>query len=145
MKRKAIYIGIAGITLLVFVTIIYILLFETSFRAVSYDGRSGASSTDWKSSDGMMVYEVTYYYSSEAEAQKELEKWLNGETIIEREKNPGLFSEVDERVVTAYYRFQSNEKSFRIIALENDQINIVSASSLEDALKFERSWIKLDF
>ena len=144
MKRKAIYLSIACITFLLGIIVVSTLLFQKSFRAVSYDGRGGVSTTDWKSSDGVMVYEARYYYSSEAEARKDIEDRLRGAaTIIEREKNPYFLSGVDERIIAAFVNPETKEKGFTIIKLVGNNVHYVTSSSLEHALMFEKSWLKI--
>src|SRR5687768_10843567 len=105
MKRKVFWI----VFLVLGIAIPFFLATLPIFKAVSWDGHSetdidgssiGCSSTDWKSSGGILVFEGIKHYSSAENARNALEKNLgNYGAIIERKKKPGYLSDVDERII----------------------------------------------
>ncbi|MBI3650140.1 MAG: hypothetical protein HY231_03750 [Acidobacteria bacterium] len=135
--------------------IIYFLATQHIFRAVSWDGhdetdvdgsRIGVGSTDWKSTDGVWVFEVSRYYSSPENARNALEKILeNHGTIIERKKKPKAFSDVDERIIKSFTNANPEKNAVTLIKLRNNEIYFGKAASLEAVLAFERAWLKLEW
>jgi hypothetical protein len=151
MKRKVFWIAF----LVLGIIITFALSSKHTFRAVSWDIHIQADAdgnlinyllTTWNSSDSIVILETEASYSSLENARNALEKKLeNYGAIIERKKKPGYLSDVDERIIATTNNPKAKDTAVTLIKLRNNKIYYWQASSLENVLAFEKSWIKLDW
>jgi hypothetical protein len=94
---------------------------------------------EWKSSDGVTVYEVMRGYPSEQDARVVFEEELKkAATVIERESKPAGFPVVDERAVGTSADPRFKEPATSIIRLQKKDVYRVDATSPKYALAFEK-------
>jgi hypothetical protein len=147
MKRKAIYLSIACTTFAIGIILVSLWYFrhqEISFGCVGTGdgyvvGGGPAWFQEWKSSDGIMIYESMIGYSSKEAAQTALEEIVkNAVEIIERQKNLDNSSIIGERVVGMFAHPAYKGGRVSIIMLQKNDLYRVDAPSLEYAIAFEK-------
>ena len=151
MKRKGIYIVLACVTLLIFSALVVFWCYpQRIYRNTMIDGVGGPvgfgkrgigmSMWNWKSSDGSEIVENSISYSNHEEARKDFDEELKTAQTIYQQTDKGYYRRA---AVTLPIGAWSNGAT--IITLHDKEIRHVDAPSLEAALTFERSWLKLDF
>jgi hypothetical protein len=158
MKRKTIYVLVACLTFGLGIAVASMWLLHTrTFRVVSQDGVGGpglgvsgrgigCSMKTWSSSDGIRIEEYIVAYASVEEAREDFETELKSvETIVEGNKSPDYSSGVEPKLIGTFINPVTKERSIKIIKLQDKEIYYAEARSLEHALAFERSWLKLDW
>ena len=125
------------------------LLPKHTWRAVSYDGVGGGgfpaeknilgcSMKTWQSPNGAKVEEYTLTYSTEEYARKDFEEKLKDDgTIVEHKRGNRIVKLVDNR--------ESKREVAYIFTLQNRDVNVIAAESLELALAFDSAWVKLEW
>jgi len=143
VKRSALYLAVAGGTLLRAVLIASIWFFPPHvYRLVMQDGVGGpglgatgkgigSSMKTWKSIEGAEVQEITIAFSSREEAIEDLKE--------EVKRAGAVVVSGDSRAVTKL------GGSVRIVTLEEASTRLLEAAALEDALSFERAWLKVEW
>lgn len=105
-------------------------------------GKSGAWgeawSQEWKSSDGVMVYERKSHYTSEEDARIALEKEMLNEVSVSDRIKIEDSSQGVERIVGVFNIPSLKSTVTSIIVLRRDGIYRIDAPSLRDALAFEK-------
>ncbi|HEV2706257.1 MAG TPA: hypothetical protein VGV59_10060 [Pyrinomonadaceae bacterium] len=150
MNRKVIFLTIACLTFAIGVTLASVWFYKKHF--ISFEmvmvadgfvqGKSGAWgeawSQEWKSSDGVMVYERKSHYESEGDARIALEReMLNVVSVSERVKLADS-SQGIERIVGVFNSPVLKKTVTSMIVLRKDSIYRIDAPSLQHALAFEK-------
>jgi hypothetical protein len=148
MNRKTIFLTIACLTFAVGLTLASVWFYQKhfiSFEMVSVgDGfvKEGGGAywlQEWRSSDGVTIYELMRGYPSEQDARAAFEEELKkAASVIERESKPAGSAVVDERAVGTFADPRFNEPATSIIRLQKKDVYRVDAPSPKYALAFER-------
>lgn len=147
MNRKIIFLTIACLTFAIGITLASVWFYQKhfmSFEMISVaDGfvKEGGGAywlQEWKSSDGMTIYEVVRGYPSEEDARRVFEGEIGkAVSIFEQKGNPDGFIVVDERAVGAFTDPRSKGTMTSIIRLQKKDVYRIDAPSLDYAIAFE--------
>jgi len=97
----------------------------------------GESVWEWKSWNGSEVFETAISYSTPEDARKDFEEELQTAKTIYQQSG----SENYRRVVAKF----NTSRTVTVVTLRDTEIRHADAGSLEDALMFDRSWVKLPY
>jgi hypothetical protein len=97
----------------------------------------GESMWEWKSWNGSEVFETAISYSTPEDARKDFEEELQTAKTIYQQSG----SENYRRVVAKF----NTSRTVTVVTLRDTEIRHADAGSLEDALMFDRSWVKLPY
>ena len=95
--------------------------------------------------NGATVTESRHKYSSSEDARNQFQEILKENRAITEVANPeeSHFGE-KERIVRERANVMTGEVSIEIVNIQGKEIRYINAGSLNDALAFERDWLKLD-
>jgi len=147
VKRTTKYI-LGFVVALIGISIFFWLFPQNIYRTTMMDGVGGPglgfgkrgigmSMWEWKSWNGSEVDETAISYANPDDARKDFEEELQTAKTIYQQSGSGNY----RRVVA---KFDSSH-TVTIVTLRDTEIRHAHAGSLEGALTFDRSWVKLSY